>query len=116
MSEGPILPAICNFMGLGVNRHDTATWERPNVWRSLFIQHSIPSNDALRPVPQHFTERVRPFGPICLVVWAGVIRSTFCPVSVLGGEGLMDSRHRVRSAVIAMPCDSVHVLAAVRIA
>jgi hypothetical protein len=37
MSEGPILPAMCNFVGLGVKRHYTAAWEGANVWRSLFI-------------------------------------------------------------------------------
>jgi hypothetical protein len=37
MSEGPILPAMCNFVGLGVNRHYTAAWERADVWGSLFI-------------------------------------------------------------------------------
>src|SRR5258708_3479401 len=59
---------------------------------------------------------MRPFGPIRLVVGAGVIRSTLCPVSVLGRESLVDSRHGVRSAVIAVPCDSIHVFADFRIA
>src|SRR5882762_775754 len=116
MSEGPILAAMRTFMGLGVNRHYTAALEGTNVRHSLFIQHQIPSNNAPRPVPQYFAERVRPFGPIRLVIGTGVIRPTFCPVSVLRGEGLMDSRHGVRSAGIAVPCNPIHVFADFRIA
>src|SRR4029077_13351670 len=38
MSEGPILSAVCKFMGLGVNRHYSTAGEGADVWRSLFIQ------------------------------------------------------------------------------
>src|SRR5450631_2029469 len=90
--------------------------KRSYVWHAFFVQQQIPSYDALRPVSQHSTKSVGPFCPVRRIIRAGNVRPSFSPVAMLSRVCLMHSSHGFWSAVITMPCNSIHIFIHIGIA
>src|SRR5580693_6852619 len=102
-------------MSLRIHRDHAAAGKWSNVWSSFFVQQKIPAHDAARPVAKYCRESLRPFDPVCLVVQAVYVRTSLCPVRILRREEFVNAGHRVGSAHIAMPGDTVDIFVNQRI-
>jgi hypothetical protein len=111
MRNRPVLTAARNLTRLGMNRNYPAAQKRPNVRPALFIERQVPSRERLTPVPDRLCERLPPVRPVGRIVGGSVVGTTFRPIQLRIGMGLVHFVHHFRRAHVSVKCDRIAVLA-----